>query len=613
MKYNKDNKKTKLGIRTLTYCTLISASLLSANQVHAATDSSASTNESTEYQSEGASTSQTQEPSQTTNNEETPDISAPEISSNNNIVRASNESIDDWMPDKNLQKAVAAQYGITVNELTKDYINSHLDQYVSLELTDDEDKANTDSSYYYVRTLKGLEFIPELQCYIRLYHTTNQALSVDLSYFLTIKNDSTKHHRFDIDNENADFTNYHLFWDYLNCSSQSEAQRSSSSVSLNDGGITRTPSVSLEKAINDYQKLVLPISSFYDKGTDYALEPGYNVATLIFIPDRRPSDDDLDFDTTDEDNSANFLTYTFFNDGHNDLIYAVYLEDDNLVFKLKKGSIANSDGPVNLTSKFSFSHETIPLFSSFLNGSYSFRTEVSLNVALSSAINSNGTVKVNYEDENGTPIAASETLTGAVGASYTSVQKTIPGYTFRNLKAGSASASGVYTTSDQVVTYVYTRNFIPNPTSSSKLTVHYQDTDGNKIADSKTIFGNVGDSYDVSENAGYKLNIEGYTFKEIKGSPTGTLTDTEQTVIYVYTKDQTDKPEIEITIINKNDKHKKNEKEVNKKYINNTKQSTPTQKNSLPKTGKTSGIAQVLAGIAVLFTTFGAWVFKRKQ
>ncbi len=70
---------------------------------------------------------------------------------------------------------------------------------------------------------------------------------------------------------------------------------------------------------------------------------------------------------------------------------------------------------------------------------------------------------------------------------------------------------------------------------ASDLTVKYQDISGNKIADFKTVSGNVGDAYDVSTDT-YKQNINGYTFKEVQGQTTGTLSDQGQTVTYVHTK-----------------------------------------------------------------------------
>lgn len=45
------------------------------------------------------------------------------------------------------------------------------------------------------------------------------------------------------------------------------------------------------------------------------------------------------------------------------------------------------------------------------------------------------------------------------------------------------------------------------------------------------ISGNVGDAYTTEQKT-----IEGYTFKEVQGSATGTIKAQEQTVLYVYTK-----------------------------------------------------------------------------
>lgn len=51
--------------------------------------------------------------------------------------------------------------------------------------------------------------------------------------------------------------------------------------------------------------------------------------------------------------------------------------------------------------------------------------------------------------------------------------------------------------------------------------------------------GNVGEDYRTEQK-----DIDGYTFKEVKGNPTGQFTDKAQTVTYMYTKDKvTSKPE----------------------------------------------------------------------
>ncbi|HBI2220182.1 TPA: MucBP domain-containing protein [Listeria monocytogenes] len=140
---------------------------------------------------------------------------------------------------------------------------------------------------------------------------------------------------------------------------------------------------------------------------------------------------------------------------------------------------------------------------------------------------------VNYQDAEGNKIADSQTVSGNIGDSYDvsgeEYRLEIAGYTFKEVKG---EVTGILTDKEQSVTYVYTKN----PVKAKDLTVNYQDAEGNKIADSQTVSGNIGDSYDVSGEK-YKLEIAGYTFKEVKGEVTGILTDKEQSVTYVYTKD----------------------------------------------------------------------------
>lgn len=136
-------------------------------------------------------------------------------------------------------------------------------------------------------------------------------------------------------------------------------------------------------------------------------------------------------------------------------------------------------------------------------------------------------VTVNYQDEAGNKIADSETLTGNVGATYTSVQKAVAGYTFKEVKDNNAT--GQFTDAAQTVTYIYTKN----PVKGADVTVNYQDEAGNKVADSETLSGNIGDNYTTVQK-----NVPGYTFKEIRQARmAGIFTDTPQTVTYVYTKD----------------------------------------------------------------------------
>ena len=136
-----------------------------------------------------------------------------------------------------------------------------------------------------------------------------------------------------------------------------------------------------------------------------------------------------------------------------------------------------------------------------------------------------GDVTVKYQDTAGETIADDVLLTGNIGDTYVSEQKTIDGYTFKEVQG---DPTGRFTNQLQTVTYIYTKN----PEQVGNVTVKYQDTAGETIADDVLLTGNIGDTY-VSE----QKTIDGYTFKEVQGDPTGPFTNQPQTVTYVYKKD----------------------------------------------------------------------------
>ncbi|MGN8064989.1 MucBP domain-containing protein [Lactococcus lactis] len=136
-----------------------------------------------------------------------------------------------------------------------------------------------------------------------------------------------------------------------------------------------------------------------------------------------------------------------------------------------------------------------------------------------------GDVTVKYVDSEGNKISDDAVKSGNVGDTYTTEQKTIDGYTFKEVQG---STTGTFTDQAQTVTYIYTKD----PVVGGDVTVKYVDSEGNKISDDAVKSGNVGDTYTTEQKT-----IDGYTFKEVQGSTTGTLTDQAQTVTYIYTKD----------------------------------------------------------------------------
>ncbi|MBC2377963.1 MucBP domain-containing protein [Listeria welshimeri] len=137
-----------------------------------------------------------------------------------------------------------------------------------------------------------------------------------------------------------------------------------------------------------------------------------------------------------------------------------------------------------------------------------------------------GTVTVNYQDEQGNTVAPSETLKGDVGKTYKTVQKDVEGYDFKEVQG---DATGEFTTKAQVVNYIYAKTV--TPVEQGTVTVNYQDEQGNTVAPTETLKGDVGETYTTVQK-----DVEGYDFKEVQGNTTGEFTKESQVVTYIYTQ-----------------------------------------------------------------------------
>lgn len=74
------------------------------------------------------------------------------------------------------------------------------------------------------------------------------------------------------------------------------------------------------------------------------------------------------------------------------------------------------------------------------------------------------------------------------------------------------------------------------PVKAANVTIHYQDENGQQIAPDKVLSGNIGDGYISSP-----IRITGYTFSYGKGNRIGYFNNTPQNIIYVYTKNNSQK------------------------------------------------------------------------
>ena len=194
----------------------------------------------------------------------------------------------------------------------------------------------------------------------------------------------------------------------------------------------------------------------------------------------------------------------------------------------------------------------------------------------------------------------------------------IPGYTAS--KPASDSVDGLTQDSkDNVQTIVYAKN----PVAGGNVTAKYVDENGNPIADDVIASGNVGDPYSTTQK-----DVPGYTFKEVQGNPTGSFTDQDQTVTYVYTKNpatdnnggtglnQPGKPGNGTDTGNSSSNQPGNPSQPSNATNNgviNTSTNTGSKVNNgavnspeLPQTGENNSQSQTMSFIGILLAMFGS-------
>ena len=133
-------------------------------------------------------------------------------------------------------------------------------------------------------------------------------------------------------------------------------------------------------------------------------------------------------------------------------------------------------------------------------------------------------VTVKYQDEAGNSLSSDVILSGYVGDPYQTTAQVINNYT---LKTKPENASGIFTTEDQVVTYIYSKN----PVTGGDVRVHYQDEDKKAISSDIVLSGNVDETYQTVAQ-----EIKGYTLKQSPENASGKFMTTTQDVIYIYSK-----------------------------------------------------------------------------
>ncbi|MCD2247195.1 MucBP domain-containing protein [Listeria marthii] len=134
-------------------------------------------------------------------------------------------------------------------------------------------------------------------------------------------------------------------------------------------------------------------------------------------------------------------------------------------------------------------------------------------------------VTVNYQDELGAKISETEVLTGEIGETYTTVAKTIEGYT---LIENPTNADGIFSETPQTVTYVYQ---LQNNPIAANVTVKHLDENKNELVTSEVLSGTAGGAYTTKPK-----QIDGYSLVKVPNNAGGNFTTEAQTVIYLYKK-----------------------------------------------------------------------------
>ncbi|MEN8550802.1 MucBP domain-containing protein [Lactiplantibacillus plantarum] len=137
-----------------------------------------------------------------------------------------------------------------------------------------------------------------------------------------------------------------------------------------------------------------------------------------------------------------------------------------------------------------------------------------------------GDITIHMVDTNGNLVYEPQILPGKhnLGNAY---NLDAPTFDHFKLQQTIGNAAGVFTTDPQSITFVYVR------LDAGNITVKYQDKQGHQLKPDKTVSGSqsLGQTYTTEP-----LGIENYTLMTTPANATGTFTDQEQMVIYVYVR-----------------------------------------------------------------------------
>ncbi|EME1037731.1 MucBP domain-containing protein [Listeria monocytogenes] len=208
-------------------------------------------------------------------------------------------------------------------------------------------------------------------------------------------------------------------------------------------------------------------------------------------------------------------------------------------------------------------------------------------------------VTVKYVDGDGNELATPDTLNGKIDAPYQSTAKSLSGWT---IKTTPTNATGVFTNSNQTVTYVYEK------ADGAPVTVKYVDADGNELATPDTLNGKLDTSYTATAK-----NLSGWKLTATPANANGVFTTDNQTVTFVYAKQEDNPKKEDPTPSNTKPDKNKTAIKINENKPKASKVTTIKKQTTLPKTGDNQQDSILFGLIGTCFVLLGIYSISKKN
>ncbi|EEP0531836.1 LPXTG cell wall anchor domain-containing protein [Listeria monocytogenes] len=208
-------------------------------------------------------------------------------------------------------------------------------------------------------------------------------------------------------------------------------------------------------------------------------------------------------------------------------------------------------------------------------------------------------VTVKYVDGDGNELATPDTLNGKIDAPYQSTAKSLSGWT---IKTTPTNATGVFTNSNQTVTYVYEK------ADGAPVTVKYVDADGNELATPDTLNGKLDTSYTATAK-----NLSGWKLTATPANANGVFTTDNQTVTFIYAKQEDDPKKEDTTPSNTKPDKNKTAIKINENKPKASKVTTIKKQTTLPKTGDNQQDSILFGLIGTCFVLLGIYSISKKN